>query len=313
MKKFDIDLVYLWCDGNDANFAQQKRERMQQYGAEAQKNQDCRYVQIDELKFSLRSVNEYMPWIHHIFIVTNNQVPKWFRQHEKITIVDHSEILPETARPCFNSQALECCIHKIPNLAEHFIYANDDMFVGRKISPSFFFAQSQRPIIRFIRTGECKGLYYDTIRAAHDTIEQTFGVSYKQYEPHHNMDAYTKTMLTECETEFPELFHHTIHQPFRNESCMQRILFHLYALAKNQAIMKDVSRTFYQRVMKKLHIARVDSMSLPNSQALELFKPCHPALFCINDGESSTDEDRARALRFLEARFPRKSPYEQDN
>jgi hypothetical protein len=94
---------------------------------------------------------------------------------------------------------------------------------------------------------------------------------------------------------------------------MQRILFHLYALAKNQAIMKDVSRTFYQRVMKKLHIARVDSMSLSNSQALELFKPCHPALFCINDGESSTDEDRARALRFLEARFPRKSPYEQDN
>ena len=84
----------------------------------------------------------YMPWIHHIYIVTNNQVPKWLKQHEKITIVDHSEILPETARPCFNSQALECCLHKIPNIAEHFIYANDDTFVGRELSPSFFFLSS---------------------------------------------------------------------------------------------------------------------------------------------------------------------------
>ena len=29
MKKFEIDLVYLWCDGNDKDFVRQKRERMQ--------------------------------------------------------------------------------------------------------------------------------------------------------------------------------------------------------------------------------------------------------------------------------------------
>lgn len=312
MELFDVDLVYLWCDGNDASFAQQKRERMQQCGAELIGNDDCRYIQMDELKYSLRSVDKFMPWIHHIYIVTNKQVPKWFCQHEKITIVDHSEILPETALPCFNSQALECCLHKIPNLAEHFIYANDDCFVGRKLSPSFFFDQMTRPVVRWVNARPCDGLYWRTVQAAHDTIIRRFGISYENYESHHNMDAYTKTILTDCEKEFPELFHHTIHQPFRNESCMQRILFHMYALVKKQAVMKDVNRTFFQRVMKKLHLAYIDSYTLSNCCPLKHIEPNHPALFCINDCEISTDEDRIRALDFLRKKFPRKSVYEQE-
>lgn len=312
MQKMDIDLVYLWCDGNDANFAQQKQERMRQCGSCVTGNENCRYVQIDELKYSLRSVFKYMPWIHHIYLVTNNQVPKWLKHHEKITIVDHTEILPDTALPCFNSQAIECCLHKIPNLAEHFIYANDDMFIGRELPPSFFFDRHQRPIVRLVKSGPWAGLYWDTIRAAQGRIAQHYGISYAGYEPHHNMDSYTKTLLEECEQEFSDLFQYTINQPFRNESCLQRILFHLYALATNQAILKDVSRTFFQKVMKKLRIAHVDSMYISNCQPIEKLMLYNPALFCINDTEISTDEDRARTLQFLERRFPQKSPFEKD-
>ena len=308
----DIDLVYLWCDGNDANFAQQRQERMQQCGVHPEGGLDCRFVQIDELKYSLRSVGMYMPWIHHIFIVTNNQVPKWLKQHEKITIVDHTEILPDTALPCFNSQAIECCLHKIPNLAEHFIYANDDMFVGRELNPSFFFDRKQRPIVRLVKNEPLTGLYWDTLLSAQDYISEHYGVSYKGFEPHHNMDSYTKTLLTECEKEFEEAFHHTIYQPFRNESCVQRHLFHLYALVKKQATLKDVSRTFFQKVMKKLRMAWVDSMYIANMQPIEKLMLYNPALFCINDTELSTDEDRARTWRFLEKRFPQKSPYERE-
>lgn len=311
MKDCKIDLVYLWCDGNDKDFEQKRQERMQQCGASISGNENCRYVQINELKYSLRSVSMYMPWIHHIFIVTNNQIPKWLKQHDKITIVDHSEILPVTAQPCYNSQALECCLHKIPHLSEHFIYANDDTFAGRRLSPSFFFDRKQRPIVRLVKSGPWTGLYWDTIHAAQERIAQRYGVSFNGYEPHHNMDAYTKTMLAECEREFPELFEHTIHQPFRNKSCLQRIMFHLYALVNNKAILKDVSRTFLQRVMKKLRIARVDSMYISNCYPLEIQMMYNPALFCVNDNEKSTDEDRARVLRFLEKKFPHKSPFEK--
>ncbi len=312
MKNFDIDLVYLWCDGRDSKFAQQKHARMQQCGAQVKGNEDCRYVQVNELKYSLRSVAMYMPWIHHIYIVTNNQVPKWFRPHEKITIVDHSEILPESARPCFNSQALECCLHKIPNLAEHFIYANDDCFVGRKLSPSFFYDRMARPIVRVINAIPADGVHSRTIQNAYDAIAQRFGVSYEKYVTHHNMDAYTKSILLECEKEFPELLNHTIHQPFRHESGVQRILFHLYALAKNQAVLKDVNRTFFQRVLKKFYLAYVDSYTLSSCIPLRHIAPNHPALFCINDCEISTDENRTQVLNFLKKKFPHKSAYEQD-
>ena len=308
----DIDLVYLWCDGNDANFTWQKQERMQQCGIHPEGALDCRFVQIDELKYSLRSVTLFMPWIHHIYIVTNNQVPRWLKQHNKITIVDHSEILPETALPCFNSEALECCLHKIPNLTEHFIYANDDLFVGRKLKPSFFFDEKQRPIVRMMRARPGNNLHWSNLLSAHDYITQHYGVSFpRNYMPHHNMDAYTKTMLTECEQEFAELMNHTIHQPFRSEKSLQRLLFHLHGFFKKQAILKDVSTSFLQKVLKRLHIARIDSLFISNRDKLELVNYCHPALFCINDNDESTDEDRARVLRFLEKKFPQKSPYEQ--
>lgn len=110
------------------------------FGSEGQRGNAVRsYTAADclNLRLCLRSLAMYMLWIHHIYIITNNQVPKWYYTHEKITIVVHSEIPMESARPCFNSEALECCLHKIPNLVEQFIYANDDCFVGRKLSPAF--------------------------------------------------------------------------------------------------------------------------------------------------------------------------------
>ena len=314
MDKFDIDLVYLWCDGNDAAFAQQKRERMLQCGVHPEGALDCRFVQIDELKYSLRSVDKYMPWIRHIFIVTNNQVPKWLKQHEKITIVDHSEILPETARPCFNSEALECCLHKIPGLAEHFIYANDDCFVGRRLSPAFFFDKEKRPIVRMTKTKAkpLNTLHWKNMFASQKAIFQRYGLSYEGYIPHHNMDAYTKTMLQECEQEFSNLILNTIHQPFRKEGSLQRLLFHLYGFVKKQAVMKIVNRTFIQKVMKRLRIARLDSLFISNQHNFAIVSHCHPALFCINDGEQSTNEDRINTAKFLEKKFPQKAPFEKD-
>lgn len=44
----------------------------------------------DELKYSLRSVEKYMPWFNHIYLVTNGQVPHWLNlTHPKLTVVTH--------------------------------------------------------------------------------------------------------------------------------------------------------------------------------------------------------------------------------
>lgn len=69
---------------------------------------DIRYVQFDELKYALRSVNQFAPWFHHIFVVTNNQRPKWLIDHPKISVVDHKEIIPKDLQPVFHPFALKC-------------------------------------------------------------------------------------------------------------------------------------------------------------------------------------------------------------
>ena len=55
-------------------------------------------------------------------------------------MVPHREIFGDTGRlPTFNSQAIESRLHRIPGLAEHFLYLNDDVFLGRPVPPEMFF------------------------------------------------------------------------------------------------------------------------------------------------------------------------------
>lgn len=187
--------------------------------------------------------------------------------------------MPESFLPCFNSLALECCLHQIPDLAEHFIYANDDMFVGRKLNPSFFFNRQGNPIVRLLKNKPMDSMYWNSLLAVQEHIIQRYTVSHIGYEPHHNMDAYTKTMLAECGQEFSELFQHTIHQTFRNESCQQRHLFLLCGLVKELTVLKEAARTLMHRLLRKLRLARLDSSYIPNCGNLQYESSFHPALF----------------------------------
>lgn len=36
-----------------------------------------RYRDSNELRFSLRSLERFAPWVRHIYLVTDNQIPKW--------------------------------------------------------------------------------------------------------------------------------------------------------------------------------------------------------------------------------------------
>ncbi|MEA4904481.1 MAG: stealth family protein, partial [Petrimonas sp.] len=125
MQPFDIDLVYLWVDGDDPKWLEKKRQFTGKVADCSEGNNKGRYVNNGELKYSLRSVEKYVPWIRRIYIVTDDQCPAWLqRDHPRIRIVDHTEILPEEALPCFNSSVIEYFIYKIPGLSEHFLLAN---------------------------------------------------------------------------------------------------------------------------------------------------------------------------------------------
>ena len=63
----------------------------------------------NQLIYAIRSIEKYCPWVRHIFIVTNGQIPHWLNQdNTHVSIVDHKDIFQHTKHlPTFNSMAIE--------------------------------------------------------------------------------------------------------------------------------------------------------------------------------------------------------------
>jgi hypothetical protein len=54
-------------------------------------------------------------------------------------LVSHKDYIPAEFLPTYNSVVIERYLHKIPDLAEHFVYFNDDFYIINNISTERFF------------------------------------------------------------------------------------------------------------------------------------------------------------------------------
>ena len=193
-----IDLVYLWVDNNDEEWLKKKNSLLEKYKhCNKDSVNDCRFENNDELKYSLRSVEKNAPWINKIFIITDNQKPKWLNtNNNKVKIINHTDIIPNEYLPLFNSCAIEIGIPFIEELSENFLYANDDMFIWNEVAPEFFFKEN-KVIFRTgkkIKNREYKHIYGYTINNAYKLIKSKYGVNIP-YFPHHGIDAYKKSIF----------------------------------------------------------------------------------------------------------------------
>ena len=142
---FQIDIVYLWVDGNDAQWRAKRRRAAQALSPDAQNdmarygNVEGRFRDNDELRYSLRALQTFFPDHGHVYIVTDGQTPGWLRSSPVLTVVDHRELIPATCLPTFDSGNIESYIHRIPNLSERYFYLNDDVFFGSPVQVSDWF------------------------------------------------------------------------------------------------------------------------------------------------------------------------------
>ena len=134
----DIDFVILWVDGNDPDWQAEKSRY--QSKKEDDSNTVNRYRDWNLLPYWFRAVENFAPWVRKIHFVTWGHVPKFLQlENSKLHIVRHDEFIPEDYLPTFSSHAIEMNIHRIPGLAEHFVYFNDDMFLLRPFEKKDFF------------------------------------------------------------------------------------------------------------------------------------------------------------------------------
>lgn len=149
-----VDIVYTWVNGSDPRWFKE----MMQYRRIAQDGDSTshssndnssetadasalkRYRDNDELRFSLRSLQKYAPWVRNIIFLTNGQIPHWLdTSHPRIRIVTHAEVFQNASHlPVFSSPAIEANLHRIPGVSKRFIYFNDDVMLGAPVDVADF-------------------------------------------------------------------------------------------------------------------------------------------------------------------------------
>lgn len=134
--KDKIDFVMMWVDGNDPSWQKEKEK----YEVNKGDKREIRFRDWENLHYWFRAVEKYAPWVNKIHFVTWGHLPKWLNvKHPKLNIVNHSDFLNENNLPVFNSRAIEVNLHRIPGLAEQFVYFNDDTFIIRPVKKRDFF------------------------------------------------------------------------------------------------------------------------------------------------------------------------------
>jgi len=304
---FPIDAVYTWVDGEDPVW----RERMLRARAEADGREyhplaqgDHRFVQRDELKYSLRSVAMYAPWIRHIYLVTDGQCPDWLdRNHPKITLVDHKDIFDDHGvLPVFNSNAIISRLHHIPGLGEHYIYFNDDFFLGRPLTPNQFFTPQGMALVSPSRNRRPFGAaaasdepHFNLSRNIRALIQQEFGVTIS-HAIKHTPYPQLRSVHEEMEARFADVYKATVSSRFRHhEDIVADQLFHYYAQAIGKAV-PSVLRYDYVNIGDAAEVPRL--RRLLNSRDKDVF--------CLNDapelGNSTPAEGVVRKI--LEDYYP---------
>lgn len=133
-----IDFVMIWVDGNDKNWQEEKNKYCSKKIDLS--NSENRYRDWDNLQYWFRSVEKFAPWVNKIHFVTYGHLPKWLNvNHPKLNIVKHSDYIPEEYLPTFSANPIETNLHRIEDLAENFVFFNDDMFFLKTVGEEDFF------------------------------------------------------------------------------------------------------------------------------------------------------------------------------
>ncbi|MFG3555438.1 stealth family protein [Micromonospora sp. NPDC047557] len=309
---FPIDIVYTWVDGTDPDWLRRRAAVTgDPYHAEAAS--PARFLSRDELRYSLRSVHLFAPWVRHIYLVTDDQVPPWLEQSAPgIRVVSHREIFTDpSVLPTYNSHAIESQLHHIDGLSEHFLYFNDDVFLGTEVLPQDFFLANG--ISRFfpspalVPPGAPSADDIPSSAAGKNNralIAERFGTVLNQ-KMKHMPHALRRSVLYEIEQEFPLPHHATAANRFRGltDISIASSLHHYYAFHTGRAVPGELEYA----------IAELSHPDTP-ARLAHLLARRDRHVFCLNDAFSAEADLAAQVALltpFLDTYFPVPSPWEK--
>lgn len=314
-----IDVVYTWVDGADPSWKKQRKYFVEKTeGISRSATKASRFRNHDELRYSLRSIEAFAPFVRHIYIVTSGQKPKWLVDHPKITVVTHNEIFAKKdCLPTFNSIAIEANLHHIKGLADRYIYFNDDVFLGKHVTRHDFYAPGRK--IKVFSSG--RRIFRGNKKAQRHLWEV----------PYQNMANYMmKELAADNRPPKKKFFFYHSHTPFpmfkRIAQTAERRFHYMFRKASSHKFRmnSDVTITnglipHYAVYINEAEVVAADSVTVsfkanPKSdqEGLRTILKTRPMFFCIQDSAAKTDKASEKRLkRFLQTYFPKKAPWEK--
>ncbi|MFE1103151.1 stealth conserved region 3 domain-containing protein [Nocardiopsis alba] len=310
---FPVDVVYTWVDGDDPDHAAKRaRHRGETVGSDGRATNASRFTDRDELRYSLRALEMYAPFVRRVHLVTDDQVPHWLdTEAEGITVVDHREILGPEALPTFNSHAIGARLHHIPGLAERYLYFNDDVFLARPVQAERFFHANGIARVPFSPfqfgigepvTGE------PAPNSAGKNVRELFARDFGRHITHkfkHTPHPQIRRVALELEERYHREVERTTRSRFRSleDVGFAATMHHHYAMFTGRAVPGEYR-------MRYVDIGTPDATD--RLAALEAAEEVD--FFCLNDVDTPP-ERREAATRmvhdFLRDRFPFPSRFEK--
>ena len=326
----EIDVVYTWADGTDLKFRKEMCACLHDLAASPHSSsfQPGRFRDNGELRYSLRSLEKFAPWVRKVFIVTNGDSPTWLNvSDDRVSVIAHDLIFTRKSDiPTFNTNAIEANLHRIPDLSRRFLYFNDDVFLGRPVSVEDFVTPSGGQYLyvdHVLPTEIPEEFIVDRAQSyMRSLIEEICGRQISRLMPAHVPHLFDREILCRLEQLLSEQFRETSSHKFRSSNdVVLATLYYLYVsevlgcesgyqyrfLAPRQSFLPFSGLQDYA-------MAVLTEQTWKMVRGLFAIRAFQPKFFSINDdlGEVSSQHPSFILLRsLLYSYFPKRCPFER--
>ena len=327
-----IDIVLLWVDGNDPVWLAEYEKYAPKVNGD---KRNVRFRDWDNLRFLFRGIEKYAPWVSKVHFVTCGHIPDWLNLNApKLNFVKHSDFIPNEYLPTFNCNPIEMNIHRIKDLAEQFIYFNDDTFLIDSVSEERFFKNGLPCDIAALNTMQpntqgidhiiCNDLilinkYFAKRNLLKEHFEKWINVKYLSqwyrtlallpwslhtgFVDPHLPNAYLKSTFERVWELEPEILQKTAESRFRNITDVNQYLIRYWRLCSGEFSPYNV--------WKDSELITIQNNNL--NYISDVIRNQRKKVICLNDADSTVDFDKAKMslIRDFEVILPEKSSFEK--
>lgn len=269
MDHYPIDIVVPWVDGSDPEWIQVHNRYTADRNSD---NSSARYREWGLFRYWFRCIEKNAPWVRTVHLVTWGHLPKWLDPNApKLHIVKHSDYIPEQYLPTFSSHTIELNMHRIPGLAEHFIYFNDDFYLVGTANPEDYFLNGlprDTATLGVVKIRDSVSfmpyIMLNMLALINETFSKTAVIranwkkwfhpcygkallnnlyllpwnAFTGFRDYHTCFAYTKQTLQKVWEQFPEALDRTCRNRFRSREDVNQYLFRYWQLVNGTFLPK---------------------------------------------------------------------------